>query len=171
MSFWTPVENPGTRPWRSWVFDVGCALLAAATSFGTFPSPRPRAPTQAADAIRGVSGTAREALAETRHLLGILRPRAGRNSGSRSPACPTSRACSPGSGRRGCRSACRSALLRGAADSRPGCPQQAGQRTAGADADLVEDVSQVEFNRLDGDVEFGGHFPVRPPGADQPGHG
>ena len=27
MSFWTPVENPGTRPLRSWVFDVGCALL------------------------------------------------------------------------------------------------------------------------------------------------
>ncbi|HEX2821564.1 MAG TPA: sensor histidine kinase [Streptosporangiaceae bacterium] len=36
MSFWAPVENPGTRPWRSWVFDVGCALLAAATSFGSF---------------------------------------------------------------------------------------------------------------------------------------
>ena len=28
MSFWTPVENPGTRPPRSWVFDIGCALLA-----------------------------------------------------------------------------------------------------------------------------------------------
>ena len=36
MSFWTPVENPGTRPPRSWVFDIGCALLAAAASFGTF---------------------------------------------------------------------------------------------------------------------------------------
>ena len=36
MSFWTPVENPRTRPLRSWVFDVGCALLAAATSFGSF---------------------------------------------------------------------------------------------------------------------------------------
>ena len=30
MSFWTPVENPGTRPTRSWVFDIGCALFAAA---------------------------------------------------------------------------------------------------------------------------------------------
>jgi len=36
MSFWTPVENPGTRPWRSWVFDVGCALLAAAGAFTSF---------------------------------------------------------------------------------------------------------------------------------------
>ena len=36
MSFWTPVENPGTRPLRSWVFDVGCALFAAAGSFGSF---------------------------------------------------------------------------------------------------------------------------------------
>ena len=36
MSFWTPVENPGTRPPRSWVFDLGCALLAAAASFLTF---------------------------------------------------------------------------------------------------------------------------------------
>ena len=36
MSFWTPVENPGTRPPRSWVFDIGCALLAAVASFATF---------------------------------------------------------------------------------------------------------------------------------------
>jgi len=36
MSFWTPVENPGTRPLRSWVFDIGCALLAAVASFGSF---------------------------------------------------------------------------------------------------------------------------------------
>jgi signal transduction histidine kinase len=36
MSFWTPVENPGTRPPRSWAFDVGCALLAAVASFLTF---------------------------------------------------------------------------------------------------------------------------------------
>ena len=33
----------------------------------------PCAPAQACDAIRGVSRTAREALAETRRLLGILR--------------------------------------------------------------------------------------------------
>ena len=26
MSFWTPVENPGTRPLRSWAFDIGSAL-------------------------------------------------------------------------------------------------------------------------------------------------
>ena len=32
MSFWTPVENPGTRPPRSWAFDIGCALLAALAS-------------------------------------------------------------------------------------------------------------------------------------------
>jgi signal transduction histidine kinase len=36
MSFWTPVENPGTRPPRSWVFDIGCALLAAVASLATF---------------------------------------------------------------------------------------------------------------------------------------
>ena len=36
MSFWTPVENPGTRPPRSWAFDIGCALFAAVASFGTF---------------------------------------------------------------------------------------------------------------------------------------
>ncbi len=36
MSFRTPVENPGTRPLRSWVFDIGCALFAAAGSFGSF---------------------------------------------------------------------------------------------------------------------------------------
>jgi signal transduction histidine kinase len=36
MSFWAPVENPGTRPLRSWVFDIGCALFAAVASLGTF---------------------------------------------------------------------------------------------------------------------------------------
>ena len=36
-----------------------------------------RAPTQAADAIRGVSSTAREALADTRRLLGVLRAEGG----------------------------------------------------------------------------------------------
>jgi signal transduction histidine kinase len=36
MSVWTPVEDPGTRPRRSWVFDIGCALFAALASFGTF---------------------------------------------------------------------------------------------------------------------------------------
>jgi len=36
MSFWTPVENPATRPLRSWVFDIGCALFAALAAFGSF---------------------------------------------------------------------------------------------------------------------------------------
>jgi signal transduction histidine kinase len=36
MSLWAAVENPGTRPLRSWAFDIGCALFAALTSFGTF---------------------------------------------------------------------------------------------------------------------------------------
>jgi hypothetical protein len=35
MSFWTPVENPGTRPPRSRVFDIGYALLAGLASFGS----------------------------------------------------------------------------------------------------------------------------------------
>ena len=35
MSFCTPVENPGTRPPRSWAFDIGCALLAAAAKAST----------------------------------------------------------------------------------------------------------------------------------------
>jgi signal transduction histidine kinase len=36
MSFRTAVENPGTRPPRSWVFDIACALLAALASLFTF---------------------------------------------------------------------------------------------------------------------------------------
>jgi signal transduction histidine kinase len=36
MSFWKPVEDPGTRPLRSWVFDVGCALFAFAASLAHF---------------------------------------------------------------------------------------------------------------------------------------
>ena len=36
MSVWTPVESLGTRPLRSWAFDIGCALLAAVASFGLF---------------------------------------------------------------------------------------------------------------------------------------
>jgi signal transduction histidine kinase len=36
MSFWTPVEDLGTRSPRSWVFDIGCALLAGVASFGSF---------------------------------------------------------------------------------------------------------------------------------------
>jgi signal transduction histidine kinase len=35
MSFWTPVEDPRTRPPRSWAFDIGCALLASVASFGS----------------------------------------------------------------------------------------------------------------------------------------
>jgi signal transduction histidine kinase len=36
MSFWTAVENPGTRPPRSWAFDIACGLFAAVASLGTF---------------------------------------------------------------------------------------------------------------------------------------
>ena len=36
MPVWTPAESPGTRPMRSWAFDIGCALLAALASLGTF---------------------------------------------------------------------------------------------------------------------------------------
>ncbi len=39
MSFWTPVENPGTRPPRSRVFDVACTLLAVPAWFGSFLRP------------------------------------------------------------------------------------------------------------------------------------
>jgi hypothetical protein len=35
-SFWTPVKNPGTRPPRSRIFGIGCALLAGLASFGSF---------------------------------------------------------------------------------------------------------------------------------------
>jgi signal transduction histidine kinase len=41
MSVWTPAENPGTRPTRSWAFDIGCALLAALASLGTFSFAQP----------------------------------------------------------------------------------------------------------------------------------
>jgi DNA-binding CsgD family transcriptional regulator len=57
MSFWTPVENPRTRPLRSWVFDVGCALLAAASSFGSFSfaqAAHPSLPTMAVSLVVAV---------------------------------------------------------------------------------------------------------------------
>jgi signal transduction histidine kinase len=57
MSFWTPVENPGTRPLRSWVFDVGCALLAALGSFGSYSfgqAAHPPPPTLAAGLVVAV---------------------------------------------------------------------------------------------------------------------
>jgi signal transduction histidine kinase len=57
MSFWTPVENPGTRPPRSWVFDVGCALLAAAGAFSSFSfaqTARPPAPNLSAALVVAV---------------------------------------------------------------------------------------------------------------------
>jgi signal transduction histidine kinase len=41
MSVWAPAENPGTRPVRSWAFDIGCALLAALASLGTFSFAQP----------------------------------------------------------------------------------------------------------------------------------
>ncbi len=57
MSIWTPVEDPGTRPPRSWAFDVGCALLAAAGSFGSFSfaqNPHPAHPPLAASLVVAV---------------------------------------------------------------------------------------------------------------------
>jgi signal transduction histidine kinase len=54
MSFWTPVEDPRTRPLRSWVFDVGCALFAALVSFGSFSfaqTPRPVHPALAVSLV------------------------------------------------------------------------------------------------------------------------
>jgi signal transduction histidine kinase len=54
MSFWTPVEDPRTRPLRSWVFDVGCALFAALVSFGSFSfaqTPRPTHPALAVSVV------------------------------------------------------------------------------------------------------------------------
>ena len=54
MSFWTPVEDPRTRPLRSWVFDVGCALFAALASFGSFSfaqTPRPTHPALAVSLV------------------------------------------------------------------------------------------------------------------------
>jgi signal transduction histidine kinase len=54
MSFWTPVEDPRTRPLRSWVFDIGCALLAALVSFGSFSfaqTPRPTHPALAVSVV------------------------------------------------------------------------------------------------------------------------
>jgi signal transduction histidine kinase len=57
MSFWTPVENPGTRKLRSWVFDVGCALLAALGSFGSYSfgqAARPPPPTLAVGLVVAV---------------------------------------------------------------------------------------------------------------------
>ena len=57
MSFRTPVENPGTRPSRSRVFDIACTLLAAAASFGSFSFARgtdPPFPTLAVSLIVAV---------------------------------------------------------------------------------------------------------------------
>ena len=36
MSFWMPVEDPGTRSLRSWAFDIGCAAIAFAASLAHF---------------------------------------------------------------------------------------------------------------------------------------
>ena len=36
MSFWKPVEDPGTRTLRSWAFDIGCAVVAFAASLAHF---------------------------------------------------------------------------------------------------------------------------------------
>jgi signal transduction histidine kinase len=36
VSIWKPAEGPGTRPPRSWVFDIGCAIFAGAASLARF---------------------------------------------------------------------------------------------------------------------------------------
>ena len=36
MSFWKPVEDPGTRTLRSWAFDLGCAAIAFVASLAHF---------------------------------------------------------------------------------------------------------------------------------------
>jgi signal transduction histidine kinase len=36
VSFWKPVEDPGTRTRRSWAFDIGCAAIAFAASLAHF---------------------------------------------------------------------------------------------------------------------------------------
>ena len=36
MAFWKPAEYPRTRPLRSWAFDIGCAIVAAAASLARF---------------------------------------------------------------------------------------------------------------------------------------
>jgi len=54
VSFWKPVEDPGTRPLPSWVFDIGCAVLAFAASLAYFSfgqTTRPAAPSLAASLI------------------------------------------------------------------------------------------------------------------------
>ena len=58
-----------------------------------------RAPDQASEAIQDVSRTAREALAETRRLFGVLGPGPGQSYGSRCPAWRTSTISWAGSGR------------------------------------------------------------------------
>jgi hypothetical protein len=54
VTYWKPVEDPGTRPLRSWAFDVGCAAVAGAASVAHFsfgqtghPAPAPVAATLA----------------------------------------------------------------------------------------------------------------------------
>lgn len=41
---------------------------------------------------------------------------------------------------------------------------------AGSDAELIEDVAEVELDGLDADVQLGGGLPVGAAGGDQPGH-
>jgi signal transduction histidine kinase len=36
VSFWKPAGDPGTRPPRSWVFDIGCAIFAGVASLAHF---------------------------------------------------------------------------------------------------------------------------------------
>jgi len=95
MSFWTPVENPGTRPLRSWVFDVGCALLAAASSFGSFlrPGGASRAhPWRSAWSSRSWRVSSSRS-SKCPGPSGWTSSRPGRNPGDSSPGCGRVPAC------------------------------------------------------------------------------
>jgi signal transduction histidine kinase len=51
VAFWKPVESPGTRPLRSWAFDIGCALFACAASLTRFSFAQTASPVRPALAL------------------------------------------------------------------------------------------------------------------------
>ena len=70
MSFWQPVEDPGTRPPRSRVLDIGCAIFAGAASLAHFalgqtahPAPRAPSPVALGIALYTVAATMRRVTA------------------------------------------------------------------------------------------------------------
>ena len=122
MSFWTPVENPGTRPLRSWVFDIGCALLAALASFGTLflrPDGAPAHPPLAVSLVVAVL-TALVAVAAP----GLARPGVRRRRSSWRRCWPSGR-----SGARCSRSRSAIALYTVARHDEPGDGARRGRRS------------------------------------------